>query len=383
MAGRAEIIKILQLAVGIFCLALVLRTWVVMGLVEPVTVAGSSMAPTLRGPFLTVHCDRCGHEFDIGAELAADKMECFRCGFDKNSAPELAAHQGDSLIIDRTAFEFRRPRRWEIVVLCSPEDGQLAVKRVVGLPGETIQLRDGDIWIDGHIAAKSLAAMRAIRQLVHEEAENARRWRPDDKRQCRWSSDAWHLSPGKGEHVALIYEHPGAAAITNDSAYNAALTRRLFAVRDFALSTNIRSSGGWQLIVEFANGGDPLTWDVTGDGDALLEVFAFDRRFQIYLDGQLYGERNLDPAASITPTAQPFALKVRQADVELRDLCIYHDIYQASEAEQIGSPVPMEPLKLGAKEIFVLGDNSAVSLDSRQWGPVPVRLLVGRPMGVR
>ena len=38
--------------------------------------------------------------------------------------------------------------------------GEIAVKRVVGLPGETIEIRDGDIYADGRIQRKTLAQQR-------------------------------------------------------------------------------------------------------------------------------------------------------------------------------------------------------------------------------
>ena len=82
-------------------------------------------------------------------------------GYAKNTVEGLPIHGGDRLLIDRTAYELRKPRRWEPVVFRSPDDGQLTVKRVVGLPGETIELRDGDVWIDGRVATKSLVAMHA------------------------------------------------------------------------------------------------------------------------------------------------------------------------------------------------------------------------------
>lgn len=42
------------------------------------------------------------------------------------------------------------PRRGDLIVVRSPDDARrLAVKRVVGLPGERITLRDGRVWADG------------------------------------------------------------------------------------------------------------------------------------------------------------------------------------------------------------------------------------------
>jgi signal peptidase I len=400
---------LVHLSVSTLMLFLMLRTWLVMGLIEPVTVSGSSMAPTLRGAHIAVQCERCGHEFDIGADFQAAEAECLRCGYAQNSIEGFPIERGDSLVVDRTAFELRAPRRWEVVVLRSPEDGQLAVKRIVGLPGETVQLRGGDVWVDGEVATKSLNEMRALRQLIHEEADNAKRWRASDEVACRWHSGAWHIAAQDGAERGLVYVHPEGAAITNDTAYNAKLTRRLFPVRDFALSAIIRSPGDWHIALEFDIGGESLSLSIEDSGDALMEVFAFDRRVQILLDGRLHEEIELEQAAIESrsdnpspspsppvilscdrgggfrskPTARPFFLGVQQSYVELSDLRIYHDIYYASEAEQVGSPRPMQSVKVGPQEIYVLGDNEPVSIDSRRWGPVPLRLLVGKPLGVR
>lgn len=59
-------------------------------------------------------------------------------------SPTIAA--GDRLIVDKDWEE--PPARAEIWVFRMPTGG-LAVKRVIGLPGETIAVHDGRVWIDG------------------------------------------------------------------------------------------------------------------------------------------------------------------------------------------------------------------------------------------
>jgi signal peptidase I len=57
---------------------------------------------------------------------------------------------GQRLIVDRTAFCLAVPKRWQIVVFRCPEDASTyCVKRIVGLPGETVEIRGGRLWIDG------------------------------------------------------------------------------------------------------------------------------------------------------------------------------------------------------------------------------------------
>ncbi len=365
---------------GTLVLALVLRTWLVMGLVEPVLVAGSSMVPTLKGPSCSITCEHCGQTFEIGTEFQTNRIECLACGFAENSAEGLPVERGDRLVVDRTAFQFRQPQRWEPVVFHSPADSQLTVKRIAGLPGEKVELRDGDIWINGQLATKSLAEMRVLGQLVHQETDVAPRWhgkswhRNDGVWQIATSDDEWHW---------LGYRHPRGEPITDDTAYNAGLTRRVFPVRDLSLSTSVHVRGQGELALRFDNGSEQFSLEDKLNSDVFLELFAFDRRCQVFLDGKLVAWNKLASITKIVGTPTPFAIGAKNLDVALSDLRLYRDIYHVSQHEELGMAEPMTPITLGANEIYVLGDNVPVSLDSRHWGPVPLRLIVGRPLGVR
>ena len=45
-------------------------------------------------------------------------------------------------------YEFADPKRWDIIVFKYPGDATMNyIKRLVGLPGETIRIHDGDLWI--------------------------------------------------------------------------------------------------------------------------------------------------------------------------------------------------------------------------------------------
>jgi signal peptidase I len=71
---------------------------------------------------------------------------------------EPAIHPGDRCLADRTAT----PRRWDIVTYLSPWDRKTTVvSRLVGMPGETIELRDGEVFVDGAILSRP-AHLRAL-----------------------------------------------------------------------------------------------------------------------------------------------------------------------------------------------------------------------------
>ena len=60
-------------------------------------------------------------------------------------------YEGQYLVVSKIAYWFHTPTRGDIVVLDPPKSQSDIpyIKRVVGLPGEHIQIRDGRVWIDG------------------------------------------------------------------------------------------------------------------------------------------------------------------------------------------------------------------------------------------
>ncbi len=65
---------------------------------------------------------------------------------------EPTLYNGENLMVDKLSYRFREPKRFEIIVLQPFENDKktLYIKRIIGLPGETIQIEeDGTILING------------------------------------------------------------------------------------------------------------------------------------------------------------------------------------------------------------------------------------------
>lgn len=67
----------------------------------------------------------------------------------KSMMPNLSNE--DQLILEKVSYYFNPPKRFDIVVFRPYESNQKTfyIKRVIGLPGETVQIKDGDIYING------------------------------------------------------------------------------------------------------------------------------------------------------------------------------------------------------------------------------------------
>jgi signal peptidase I len=185
---------------------LIFRTFAAEGYL----ISTGSMAPTLLGYHKQVTCPTCSHQFAKGISLeeaeGAQSMAstasasvasppgnsgtaCPNCGSVGLTVEALPKNEGDQLLVNKHAFALRSPHRWEVIVFRNPSEPLEAyVKRVVGLPGEKIELRGGEVYANGVRQRKPLSAQLGTRILVDEhqhqpDSENED-WEP------RWSPEA-------------------------------------------------------------------------------------------------------------------------------------------------------------------------------------------------
>lgn len=59
-------------------------------------------------------------------------------------------HNDQRLVVEKVSYRLHGPRRGDVVIFSMPQQGEeLLIKRIIGLPGETVEIRDGKVYIDG------------------------------------------------------------------------------------------------------------------------------------------------------------------------------------------------------------------------------------------
>jgi signal peptidase I len=150
-----------------FVLAFLFRTFEAEAFVIPT----GSMAPTLQGRHKDLFCPQCGYEYRVGSRGDAENGRrpnerfdppstgtCPMCRYtfpirdaateSQAAAKALQTFNGDRILVSKFAYDFGQPKRWDVVVFKYPEDAKTNyIKRLIGLPGETIKIENGDVYV--------------------------------------------------------------------------------------------------------------------------------------------------------------------------------------------------------------------------------------------
>lgn len=285
----------------------------------------------------------------------------------------------------------RQPRRHERWILTSP-DGSPAIKRVVGLPGETFSLHDGDLAIDGNTF---LAPPQLLAEWASPVPEAAIVAASDDAAGGWWHRtvsmpsifDDAEFAPTE-RRMLLPVRDIGLAAVVHVRTLPPANTALRVRVRVGAavIPWRIKAAGRYAVVAgrldghligvawPIANGDGqkasahsclppqaPATWDIVlpwSDGSPSAS--------------NTDGGDGPPPVLGLGVTSAGMPLACGDADAMIEHVAIWRDVLHRPAADGVVE------WRLGPDAFFVLGDFPSGSRDSRHWGPLGRRSLRSR-----
>ncbi len=239
--------------IGAIAMGLVLRAMVLQTFAIPT----GSMADGLMGEHWDLRCPACGYEYVFGWHrkrppargrlYRPDGARCPNCGyvFPRNRVAHV--NGGDGVLVLNYAFPLNGPRPWDVVVFKNPQDNkENYIKRLVGLPGETIKIMHGDVFVrrgdDGpwRIRRKTDRAQKSLWHMVFDNDYQpaVEKFSQEDWQPPHWRADGGPLAEGAGWDLSLdagrtfAFSGEGSAAIAleapraaflPDYAYNPAI----------------------------------------------------------------------------------------------------------------------------------------------------------------
>src|SRR5271166_4524660 len=191
-------------------LALVVRGFEAQAFVIPT----GSMAPTLMGRHKELSCPQCGFVYSVNASQEVEGPSlprqvfsgiCVNCRYQARGLTEAPSFKGDRILVMMFPYDLpflpgsSPPERWDVVVFRYPEEPEVSyIKRLVGLPGETIRITHGDIYVkppggDAYaLTRKPLKHQSAMQINVYDDRHQSRTLAADPQwRRWRSQADGW------------------------------------------------------------------------------------------------------------------------------------------------------------------------------------------------
>jgi len=385
-------------------------------------------------------CRACKHEIDSrgaarrnglrndtgsGSHSAALPSRCPRCSSSLMTDEEMPVANGDRILVLKCIYQFLEPKRWDVIVFKNPPEPTINyIKRLIGLPGESLQIIDGDIYIDGQISRKPAKIQNELWMPVYDNdyqpvrpedgSFNGHLWQQPFRNvgDSKWvnedsnSPTVFRLDSPAGQISSLVYD----TSIGNDFkatyAYNDVDTYGYMPycsdlmVRfdcqatdpngriGIALSkyeTTYRAevylwSGGTMVVTKHQKGKEPEElvgisiggWRI--NEETHVKFTNVDHQLIFEYGGTKWTHdlgRDLEGAGPIREDIEPRVEIFGSGKLTLSHIAILRDIHYTkvkfANSFEHGRATRENPFVLGQDEFFVLGDNSPNSEDGRRW----------------
>lgn len=211
--GSETVKETLESIIIAFILAFVFRAYVVEAFVIPT----GSMAPTLLGHHLRIECSQCGYHFesDSGDDASgksrlssSEEAFCPMCYYGNELTRGERVRAGDRILVHKYIYSLTDPKRWDVVVFKNPQlPTQNFIKRLVGLPDESICIIEGNVYSKPR--EEDVAAWKIARKSDYLKVQHAV-WQPI------YHSQYVPLDQGQGPQRSVLWHVPWSAAVGAD-----------------------------------------------------------------------------------------------------------------------------------------------------------------------
>lgn len=443
-ARLARLVDTVQTVLTALILAFIFRAF----LVEQFIIPTGSMAETLLGAHASRVCPACGWQYDFAPAADGDstgrhfrrppEVLCPNCQLRLiPTAEDTFPKAGDRILVSKAPYGIGGPlgpRRWDVIVFRDPASPDLHyIKRIVGLPGETVEIIDGDVFINGRIERKPPDVQRRLWFIVYDQAHapdpgaasgRVPRWMPLEAPGDRgWSGVTSRVirhaagddvprtiafNPDTGREYLLDlygYNRRSSGAYVGDVRILAELTprggagwirwelrrppHRFELTLDHAGQATLTMRSAQEPADETLLGSARIPGGLRPGRPTVIEFGHVDYRVYAAVNGRellastddRYAPRLdvLRAARGARPVA--LAITARGLDLELRGLRIDRDVHYTLSG-RTRRATPGHPFALHDDEFFVLGDNSPDSHDSREWSETGPHLPPGTRAGI-
>ena len=191
---------------------------------EAFIIPTGSMAPALSGQNKDIFCPQCQFEYRVGAAQEGlygpiVGTKCPMCRFpmaiDRKNANH-SSFNGDRILVNKYVYQFSEPKRWDVIVFkCPSNPKQNYIKRLVGLPNETVRVVGGDIYAtaDGEQEPKKLRKpAKKLPYIMHEVHDT--RHVPEKMIKAGWPSRWQDWGATAGSESWVVSEDQNECSLT-------------------------------------------------------------------------------------------------------------------------------------------------------------------------
>ncbi|TWU37110.1 Peptidase S26 [Novipirellula artificiosorum] len=343
------------------------------------------MYPALVCSHRRIPCPHCGAVAPVPVSLPTTSSACWHCGDALDVAQLLAGSAQPRAILVPANLVHVEPVGWtrpatdgvtvgDLVALLI--DGRLRVKRILATPDDTVTVDRLRLRVNGRRLEDVMADLGTETQTMipvdHDPLRTESRWKPHHdttswiRRSQNWHTDSANDDSWLVYHHRAVYDQSQSSAVFDDYPINLHVTRQMAPIDRLALRLCF-----------------PETEDTAGENTVSVRVAFWTPRGTQEVSVAVPRNRSTtircydatEPSQLVLTPETPIGISTSNSTATFSDLSVMRFVEYRLNRRDDRIPYPM---RLGANQYFVVGDNVPVSIDSRQFGAISADQIVGK-----